>query len=148
MKVLLPGPEIQLILCSDFNVNFFSPLAKRRKVRNFIDVKGVLENKKDRLPKRATNLSSSLIDQLFCTIFDEVLKSRFLLQFIAKFYLKELFTEKLLLQTVTQWRQDNLLEILVIIQHEVGSFMQLWNPDYTKKSSRILENKLMEEEKW
>ena len=106
MKVLLLRPEIQYILCIDFNVNFFSPLTKRRKVKNFIDVKGVLENKKDRLPKRATNLSSSLSDQLFCTIFDEVLKSRFLLQFIAKFYLKELFTEKLLLETVTQWRQD------------------------------------------
>ena len=61
------GPETDLIVCGDFNVNFLLTSTKRKKIEDNLIGNGMLENKMSCLPTRVTERSSTLIDFFFCT---------------------------------------------------------------------------------
>ena len=143
---LMLGPELDHIVCGDFNVNFLLNSTKRNKIEDIMIGNGMLENKMSCLPTRVTERSSTLIDLFFCTssfstkTIKNSVSDHFGVQFFSNFLKKDVFTEKTFARNWNKLKKRDISEKLSFyLQHEIGKFMQLWNLEDPQMSSRILE---------
>ena len=140
------GPETDLIVCGDFNVNFLLTSTKRKKIEDNLIGNGMLENKMSCLPTRVTERSSTLIDFFFCTssfstkTIKNSVSDNFGVQFFSNFLKKDVFKKKTFARNWNKLKKRDISEKLSFyLQHEIGKCMQLWNPEDPQMSSRILE---------